>query len=270
MENKIIKYLIENKQIRIYILSGEQIYHNVQKLDLNKISKQLFINALNITALSHSLNSGNQRVSFKFLSENKINTISTQSFSNNTITGIASLNETNTSFKNGTLQVISSLNNQLGNSYTSYSSLDHGELYKDIENYYFHSEQTPTYFIPLSKKDFSKNIILLIQPLPFTDRLVVSKVLRKIYDLKGFLNNLSISELKFKLSELFSNPFFLEEISIKYSCGCSKEMFLGMIHSLSKKEIQNVILNKEILTISCLLCGKIYDFSHSDIAFYMQ
>ncbi|MHA3224819.1 Hsp33 family molecular chaperone HslO [Globicatella sulfidifaciens] len=270
MKNTIKKYLIESKQIRIYILSGKQIYQEVEKLELNDYGKHLFKEALNITALSHSLNTGKQRMSFLFSSKNGDNKISTQSFSNNTITGIITLNDLESSFKNGTLQAISSIDNQIGGSHISYSMLDYGELYKDMEQYYFSSEQTPTYFIPISDEQNIDNIVLLIQPLPFTKEKIVSDVLQKIFIHKKSMTYSSLVEIESSLPMIFSDCKFLEEINIEYSCGCSKEMFIGMIFTLSEDEIKNIISKKETLDVSCSLCGKEYIFSHEDIASYLQ
>lgn len=270
MNNVIKKYLIENKQIRVYILSGKQIYQEIEKLELSNSHKNLFKEALNITALCHSLNIGKQRMSFVFSSKNKDGKISTQSFSNNTITGMITLNDSDTDFKNGTLQTISSINNQFGSSHISYSMLDYGNFYKDIEQYYLSSEQTPTYFIPMSDKQNSKNIVLLVQALPFAKEEIVHNVLQKIDIEKKLMTNFSLDEIEISLSRVLLNWEFLESINIAYSCGCSKEMFLGMIFSLSEDELKNIISKKETLYVSCSLCGKEYAFSYDDIAFYLQ
>ena len=268
MKNIIKKYLIENKQIRMYLLSGKQIYQEIENFELDDYEKHLFKEALNITALSHSLNTGKQRISFRFCSKNKANKISTQSFSNNTITGMITLNDLETSFKKGTLQAISSINNQMGSPHVSYSMLDYGELYKNIEQHFLSSEQISTYFIPISDKQNTNNIVLLIQPLPFAKEKTVSNVLQKIYTNKKTLSYSSFSEVESSFSLIFSDWEYLEEISIENSCSCSKEMFIGALFSLSEDEIKNIILEKETLNASCSLCGKEYTFSHEDIASY--
>lgn len=68
MKNQVKKYVIENKQIRIYLLKGTQIYTKVNELNLDNFSKEYFTDALNITALLNALDTSNQRTSFTFLS----------------------------------------------------------------------------------------------------------------------------------------------------------------------------------------------------------
>ena len=269
MKNTITKYLVENKQIRIYILSGKQIYRDTQRLDINDYEKSLFRKALNITALSNAINPGTQRLTYTFLSKKRTSKISTESFSNNTITGIINLKESELTFKGGTLQTISALNSQYGGSHTSYSVLDYDNLYKDIEQYYCNSEQIPTYLFPLSDEHNSENIVLLIQSLPFANEKIVAKVLKQVHSAKNDFKHATTKIVSEKLSSVLTDWKYLETINVEYSCGCSKEMLLGLIFSLSPEELDTIISKNEKLNVSCSLCGKKYEFSADDISNYL-
>ncbi|HFI0463085.1 TPA: Hsp33 family molecular chaperone HslO [Streptococcus suis] len=267
MKNKITKYLAENRQIRIYILSGIQIYKDTEALEMNSKHKTLFREALNITALANALNSGQQRLSYTFFSKNRKSKISTESFSNGTITGMVTTDENQLDFRDGTLQTISTSDNKFGSSHTSHSSLNHGNIYMDIEQYYFSSEQTPTYLFPLSKK---KNIVLLMQPLPFADEKIVNKVLSQLNSLKSTLSNVNTKILVEILSSELNDWKYLDSVYVEYSCSCSKDMFLGIVFSLSKEEINDILSKKENLEVTCSLCNKKYVFSTDEIMNYLQ
>ncbi|GBD79584.1 putative uncharacterized protein [Tetragenococcus halophilus subsp. halophilus] len=270
MKNQVKKYVIENKQIRIYLLKGTQIYTKVNELNLDNFSKEYFTDALNITALLNALDTSNQRTSFTFLSSQGMNKLSTESFSNHNITGTAEILDNNDTLKGGTLQSVTSSDEQLGTSHTSHSLLYFDDLFQNIEDYYTQSEQLPTYVFPLSSRKNPENIVLLIQPLPFANQKVITNVLDTTSSIKSAMAHDTFENVIDQLSSLFSNWTFLESVDIDYSCSCSKDMFLGLIFSLSREELDEIFSNNEVLEAHCPLCGKKYTFTSEEIAKYLQ
>ncbi|HFI0683428.1 TPA: Hsp33 family molecular chaperone HslO [Streptococcus suis] len=47
-------------------------------------------------------------------------------------------------------------------------------------------------------------------------------------------------------------------------------MFLGIVFSLSKEEINDILSKKENLEVTCSLCNKKYVFSTDEIMNYLQ
>lgn len=256
MENKIDKYLAENKQIRIYILSGEQIYCDTEALKIDNNTKIILRKALNITAFENVINSKWQRISYVFLSKNGKSKLSTESFSNNTITGMISLDKDDSNFYGGTLKTIYVPDNQYDVSRTSNLLLNDENIYKNMEKFYDESEQTPTYLIPLLENQ--NNIVCLVQPLPFADKNIINKVLNQINSIKSKIENAEMIE------ELFSSEIndldYLETVNVKYSCGCSRDMFLKILRSLSGELDKNAFEDEKI-EVSCSMCGKKYVFN---------
>lgn len=103
MKKTLTKYLVGNKQIRVYLLSGKQIYHDIENLNIDSHSKILFRKALHIVALTNALHTGKQRVSYTNLSKNGKSRALTESFSNNNITGTIKLDTKKSHFKGSTL-----------------------------------------------------------------------------------------------------------------------------------------------------------------------
>ncbi|WP_396388442.1 Hsp33 family molecular chaperone HslO [Cytobacillus firmus] len=50
---------------------------------------------------------------------------------------------------------------------------------------------------------------------------------------------------------------------VQFFCGCSKEMFCGMLQSLSGAELKQA--NKEVIDTYCQICGRTYRFTYTDI-----
>lgn len=141
---------------------------------------------------------------------------------------------------------------------------------KSIEDYYTQSEQLPTYVFPLSSRKNPENIVLLIQPLPFADQKIVKKVLATASSIKSTMPYDTFETVISQLSSLFSNWNFLESVAIDYSCSCTKDMFLGLIFSLSQEELDEIFSKDEVLEAHCPLCGKKYTFTPEEIAKYLQ
>ncbi|QDY46611.1 hypothetical protein FK545_18510 [Planococcus glaciei] len=52
---------------------------------------------------------------------------------------------------------------------------------------------------------------------------------------------------------------------VNFFCGCSKEMFYGMLYSLSEEEIKRSIERKEDIEAFCHICGKTYTFEQKEM-----
>jgi len=268
--NLISKFLICNKQIRIYILQGSQIKQELKdKIGSNRKMKYM-LEALNITALLASLNSDEQRFSLRFMSKDLKYKISTEGFSNKTITGLMTVDDEEHAFTGGSLQVIRSIDGQYGSSYTSFTSLETGDLFHDIGKYYKDSEQIPTCFIPINANEIYENFTILIQELPFASEGIfeaaVEKTLQNKFDF-DFSSTASIQETVLKV---YQDAMLLEVKEILYSCGCTKEMFLGLIFSLTKEEQEDIMEQNINLEANCSICGKEYYFTPEEIVMYLK
>jgi len=198
------------------------------------------LDALNVTALLASLNSDEQRFSLRFVSKDLKYKISTEGFSNKTITGFATVEESEHVFIGVTLQVIRSIDGQYGSSYTSFTTLDTGNLYSGIGKYYKCSEQIPTCFISIDSKEMNENITILIQELPFASKGIFEASVEKTLQNKMNLNFSTTENIQELVVGLFEDVKFLEVTNVLYSCGCSKEMFIGIIFSLSKEDQEEI------------------------------
>ncbi|KAF1302439.1 Hsp33 family molecular chaperone HslO [Candidatus Enterococcus willemsii] len=257
MKNTIDKYLIQQKQLRLYILDGKQIYTKVQKTALPKRAKNYLMDALNIAALLNTLTTTKQRTTFTFLSANKQNKLSVEIFSDHHITGNMTFTDDTDTFENGRLQSIISIDSQFGTSHTSHSLLESDNLYRAIEIYYRRSEQLATYFFPVSQDK-----VLLLQPLPFADAHNITEALTKISSIAQ-CPSLDIAQ---QVPQCFPDYQWLEQMTVSYHCMCSKELFLSLLFALTEEDHQK----QETLEAQCPLCGKKYFFTPTEIQHYLQ
>ena len=265
MSNAIYKYLIHNNQVRVYVLVGDEIKKEV----INKesiIDKELFMQALNNIALYTSLIGEDERISAKCSSFKKKKVISLEGMKNQRITGYMKCTNEEDSFNHGILQVIKSNINQFGSSYTSITEMSSENLYTEFSHYFSKSEQIPTYIFSLSHQ---QNVTVLIQALPFTLEKDFNQAITQLttMSLPNRLNQESILNI---LLSFYNDSKFLEKIIIDYSCGCSKEMFFGLIFSLTEQEIKEILAKNESISINCTLCNKEHVFTPSEIKKYLN
>lgn len=268
MKNSVMKFLVYDKQIRIYILNGVQILKETNNCNTVMTYRNDLRKALNVTALMTSLNNDKQRISLRFTALDNINVISTEGFSSKTITGYSNI-KNRTDFKKGSLQVIRSTENTYGNSYTSFTVLETGDFYTDISSFYTLSEQVRTKLIPINSSD-KNNMIILVQALPFLDNPTFEKTIEILSSLEYQLDFSSIESSKNELIKLFPNVKFLEVVDIPYSCSCSKEMFIGLVFSLGVDEIDSIIVSNKVITTQCSMCGKEYSYTADELKDYFQ
>ena len=57
----------------------------------------------------------------------------------------------------------------------------------------------------------------------------------------------------------------LETEPVSYRCYCSRERVMSTLISLGKKELQEIVEEKETIHIECQFCDTIYDFSPDEI-----
>lgn len=65
--------------------------------------------------------------------------------------------------------------------------------------------------------------------------------------------------------ELFKDVQVIGYSPVQFYCGCSKEMFYGMLQSLSKDELIDAIEKKEVIEAACQICGRTYQFYSNEM-----
>jgi transcription elongation factor Elf1 len=67
------------------------------------------------------------------------------------------------------------------------------------------------------------------------------------------------------IEETVGTRKYVEELPIKYNCGCSKEKFMSGIATLEEEEILDMIEKDKGAELECQICGKKYKLTEEDL-----
>lgn len=165
----------------------------------------------------------------------------------------------------GRITVIKSMG--LKEQYSGSAKLVSGEIAEDFTSYYALSEQQPTAMALGVKIGKTGKCIgaggVIVQPLPFATEESLTKC-------ETFMNEFTnVSSLIEKIgAEGIMQKYFPQtqynEYMPKYKCLCSKNYIKGIITSLGKTEIDDIIEKEQKIEVKCEFCGKNYVFTKED------
>ena len=170
----------------------------------------------------------------------------------------------------GMLTVIRDL--QMKEPYVGSVELVSGEIAEDIANYFVQSEQCPTACALGVLVDTDQHVRAaggyIIQLLPGAPDETIDKIeagIQKAGAVTGLLDGGLSAQgmLEAVLAELELE--ILETEPVSYRCYCSRERVMSTLISLGKKELQEIVEEKETIHIECQFCDTIYDFSPDEI-----
>ena len=169
--------------------------------------------------------------------------------------------------KNGRITVVKSMG--LKEPYSGSSALVSGEIAEDFTAYYAYSEQTPTamalgVLIGTDKKCLSAGgVIVQAMPNASEDSLIKAEnVIKSLPDVSARLRDTSPENL---LKELFGEIWYTEYAPV-YKCLCDREYVKGLLVSLGKEELDDIISKEKLIKVNCEFCNKEYVFDAKDVA----
>jgi molecular chaperone Hsp33 len=167
----------------------------------------------------------------------------------------------------GTLTVIRDIGLKLP--YNSTIELVSSEIAEDIAYYYAASEQIPT-VCSLGVLVQPDNSVLcaggfIIQVMPTCPEKVVDyleNIIKELPSITTMLKN-NMTEIDI-INEIFKKggyDYKIEEnISPEYYCDCSYEKIEGILKSLGREELENILKEQQEIKLKCHFCNKKYDF----------
>ncbi len=166
----------------------------------------------------------------------------------------------------GRLTVIKSMG--LKEQYSGSSELVSGEIAEDFTSYFAISEQQPT-AIAVGVK-IGKNLKcigaggVIVQALPFASEENIAKVEKLMQSLTKVSTLIEEKGAKSLLYELFGDIEF-QEYNPVYKCLCSRKYIEGVLISLGKAELYDIIEKEGKIEVGCEFCNKKYLFTKEDI-----
>jgi molecular chaperone Hsp33 len=169
----------------------------------------------------------------------------------------------------GRLTVVKSMG--LKEPYSGSCQLVSGEIAEDFASYYANSEQQPTAIALGVKIGKDGKCVgaggVILSALPFAEEKNIEKaenVIKEFADVSTKIENLGVDGI--------IDKYFKEDITDKinyyqpeYKCLCSKDYVKGILISLGKTELLDIIEKEGLVKVNCQFCDKVYEFSKEEV-----
>jgi len=171
--------------------------------------------------------------------------------------------------KNGYLNIIKDFG--LREPYNGLSEIVCGNIDLDFAYYFTKSEQLPSAISLGVKVKDGKCLMssgVIVQPMPnCTDdiKFILSDAVSQLKDVAALVEE--------RGSQGFLEYYFghfqmqqLEDVHPVYECSCSDERIMGMLKTLGKKDVYDIIAKEGKIEVSCQFCSKKYSYKEEDIS----
>lgn len=282
MKNSITKTLTHGEQVRFYFVDNTQLLQEIFELN-NKIPlslKLLLGKTVSVMSILSGTLKGNQRMSLQITLSNPKYKIFAEAEANGNVRGYLNerlltapgLEEQSMEDLIGSTAMISVIKGSDMSQFTSITDMPNQNIVDDIANYFVQSDQTPTYLHSTIQFDDQASLLsshaLFAQLLPGAPPQLLSEVKNAIKTNPEIFSKLKpeeASDNEEELRRMFGSAKVIGYSSSQFFCGCTKEMFYGMLYSLSEEEIKRSIEEDEDIEAFCHICGKTYTFQQKEI-----
>lgn len=152
--------------------------------------------------------------------------------------------------------------------YTGSAEIVSGELAEDFAYYYTVSEQEPTAMALGVLMGGDGNCLsaggIVMQALPGCDDQTAQKaqdIILKFQDISAQIQKLSVKGI---INEYFKGYYFTER-NAEYKCICSNDYIDGLLLSLGKEELYDIINEQGKVQIECQYCDKKYVYDKTSV-----
>lgn len=168
--------------------------------------------------------------------------------------------------KNGRITVVKSMG--LKEPYSGSSELISGEIAEDFTSYFALSEQQPTamalgVLIGKDRKCAASGGVI-VQAMPNASENSLKSVEEIVLGLGDVSSRILKSGAAGLFAELFGDEKYTEYHPV-YKCLCDRDYVKGILVSLGKKELEDIIAKEKTVKVNCEFCGKEYVFGAKDV-----
>lgn len=156
--------------------------------------------------------------------------------------------------------------------YVGTSKLISGEIAEDLTYYYAVSEQVPS-SVALGVLMDRNNTVkraggFILQLMPFAEEEVISKLEERIGQITSITKLLDADYTPEMIADHILGDMDLqlfETVETDFVCNCSKERMEKGIISIGKKDLTEIIEDREPIEVNCHFCNSHYDFSVEEL-----
>lgn len=283
MNNRIIKSLAYQKQVRILFLDNTELLRAVcHKPDFNRLLREALGQTLTLASLASGFLKEEQQLSIKVKGSRAAVAIFADADWTGNVRGYVSEELLNRSLEEPDsseiiqllgerccMQVVKDIGMDLA--FTGITDMPYSKVSDNFAHYFHQSEQIPSFFWSLillnEENEVVRSIGIAAQLLPGASlsllRQVKKAVIEKEQQASAPLTDEAIEALP-KL--LFEDIEVMSANTLQLYCECSKSMFYPMLYSLGVAELKEAAENKQSMEFVCHACGQTYSFSPEEIA----
>lgn len=156
--------------------------------------------------------------------------------------------------------------------YVGQTDLVSGEIAEDLTYYFAFSEQVPS-SVALGVLMNKENTVrraggFIIQLMPFASDEVISRLEENISKINGITELLDNDMTPEMILDQILGDFdlkILDKIPTSYECNCSRKRVEKAVISVGKKDIKEMIADKEPIEVNCHFCNKNYVFGLEEL-----
>lgn len=168
--------------------------------------------------------------------------------------------------RNGRLTVVKSMG--LKEPYSGSCRLVSGEIAEDFAAYYLYSEQQPSAIALGVKIGTDYKCIgaggVVIQALPGAGEEAIAAAERAMKNFSSISTLIREKSIEQIIEENFGKCE-LEEYEPHYKCLCSREYIGGILKSMGKEELEDILAEQGKIEVNCEFCEKNYEFTADDV-----
>jgi molecular chaperone Hsp33 len=135
-----------------------------------------------------------------------------------------------------------------------------------VENYFYQSEQLPTYLFLCA--DESRAVGFLVQSLPQEQ----NQITEDWFHIEELVRTLTAKELLELPAEIILHRLFHEETvkifepqPVVFYCRCSRDAMAKAIYTMGKEEARKLAEEHQVVSVTCEFCNKKEDFDRVDL-----
>ncbi len=278
MKDELVKALALDGHVRIYIArTTDMVQEARDRFDMGPIATDALGRTLSVASIMGGmLKSDKEMLTISINGHGPIGSITVDAYSNGNVRGFVSDPHVDAPSvaqavgTDGTLTVIKDLN--MVENFTGTVELQSGQIGEDFTYYFTLSEQTPSAVSVGVSTDANGKVeaagALVLQMMPDatdTDIRIVEHVVEGLKPMSTIIKEYGDTDMSQLARDLFEDAQVLETTDIHFSCSCSKERTKGILMTLSKDEIQQMIDDDAGCEVTCNFCNEHYQFTKDEL-----